>query len=77
MGHDDEATVDVGKTPSRSGEDIQDKDGKEAGREDTGEEGSAGRPSGTSTARDFTGVDPQEPIGDEGPDASKGGGSSE
>jgi len=77
MGDDgDKATEDVGHTPSRSGEDIQDKEGKEGGRQDTGDEGATDRPTGTSTARDYTGIDPQDPIGDEGPDESKGGGSS-
>ncbi len=38
---------------------------KEAGREDTGSQGDTNRPTGTSTARDFTSVDPKEPM-DEG-----------
>ena len=48
---------------TRKGEDITDSDGKEAGRHETGETG-AGRPSGTSTARDATGINPEneEPI---------------
>jgi len=36
-------------------------DNKEAGRHNTGKD-SAERPTGTSTARDKTGVDPQDPI---------------
>jgi len=64
---------DPGESQTRRGEDMQDDDGKEAGRKDTGSEGTTDRPTGTSTARDVTGIDPQDPIGDEGPDASKGG----
>jgi hypothetical protein len=48
----------VGESVSRGAEDIEDEDGKEAGRKDTGTEGKAGRPTGTSDARDRTGVDP-------------------
>ena len=48
-------TGDVGDSVTRSGEDMIDKDGKEPGREDTGESG-AGRPTGTSTERDQTGI---------------------
>lgn len=47
-------SVGVGK-----GEDIKDRDGKEAGREGAGETG-AGRPAGTSTARDSTGINPDD-----------------
>ncbi len=64
---------DPGESQTRRGEDMADDDGKDAGRKDTGTEGATDRPTGTSTARDFTGIDPQDPIGDEGPDASKGG----
>jgi len=46
---------------SRRGEDIA-KDDDEAGRENTGTQSPPERPTGTSTARDYTGVDPQEPI---------------
>lgn len=46
----------VGESTSASAEDIA-KD-KEAGRRDTGTEGDAGRPTGTSTDRDQTGIDP-------------------
>ncbi|HKO96419.1 MAG TPA: hypothetical protein VJU86_05485 [Pyrinomonadaceae bacterium] len=41
------------------GEDIKDRDGKEAGRDDAGESG-AGRPAGTSTARDSTSINPDD-----------------
>lgn len=45
------------------GEEISERDGKEAGRYDTGTDPSkADRPTGTSTARDDTGIDPQEPV---------------
>jgi len=37
-------------------------DEQEAGREDTGTEGPTERPTGTSTARDYTSVDPKEPL---------------
>jgi len=74
MGLDDKIK-DGGQSPSRSGEDIKDDEGKVAGRKDKGSKGATDRPVGTSTARDFTGADPQEPIGEDGPDASKGGGS--
>lgn len=45
------------------GEEKAATEGKEAGRHDTGGEG-AGRPSGTSTARNSTGInaDKEEPI---------------
>lgn len=75
MERDSNPPKDVGESQTRSGEEISDDEGKEPGRKDAGSKGAAERPVGTSTARDFTGVDPQEPIGEDGPDASKGGGS--
>ncbi len=48
---------DVGESTTRSGEDMTDKDGKEAGRVDTGTEGPTDRPTGESTKRDVTGID--------------------
>lgn len=45
---------------TRSGEDVSDSE-SEAGREATGHKGPTARPTGTSTARDYTGIDPQEP----------------
>ena len=45
-----DGTDDVGESTTRSGEDIVDKDGKEAGREDTGTSGPTDRPTGTSTS---------------------------
>jgi hypothetical protein len=49
----------VGESLTRRGEDITKADGKEAGRKDTGTEGKAQRPTGTSDARDQTSVDRQ------------------
>ncbi len=55
----------VGESTTRRGEDITEDDGKEAGRHDAGtDETPAQRPVGTSTARDVTGVDPQDPDDD-------------
>ena len=48
----------VGETITKRGEDVA-KD-KEAGRVDTGTEGDADRPTGTSTTRDRTGVHPHD-----------------
>lgn len=48
---------DVGESTSRRGEDMRDKDGKEAGRIDTGTKGPTDRPTGESTKRDVTGID--------------------
>lgn len=48
----------VGESIGRRGEDIKESAGKEAGRKDLGTEGEAQRPTGTSDARDRTGVDP-------------------
>ncbi len=52
-----EATDAVGESTTRSGQDIKDRDGKEAGRIDTGTEGPTDRPTGESTKRDVTGID--------------------
>jgi hypothetical protein len=57
------APDDVGESITRRGEDVADDDGTEAGREDTGTDGTpADRPTGASTVRDRTGIDPQEPT---------------
>ena len=64
---------DVGKTTSRRGEDVA-KQEKEPGRKDLGSKGKTNRPVGTSTARDSTGVDPQDPIDPSSPNATRGGG---
>jgi hypothetical protein len=49
----------VGKSTTRRGEDIVERDGKEPGRYEVEEQG-AGRPVGKSTMRDQTGVDPKK-----------------
>jgi hypothetical protein len=51
----------VGESITRRGENVAAGE-KEPGRQDTGVEGGADRPTGTSTARDRTGIDPQEPV---------------
>jgi hypothetical protein len=64
---------DPGLSTTKSGEDTALSE-DEAGREDLGTKGESERPVGTSTARDSTGVDPQEtvtggptqPAGDQG-----------
>lgn len=65
-------TEDAGDSVTRRGEDMAAKDGKEPGREDTGESG-AGRPTGESSARDATGVNPTEPVTDSPPQGGQGG----
>ena len=52
----------VGESVGHRGENMIEEEGKEAGRYDTGTQGPTNRPVGKSTARDSTGVDPQEPI---------------
>lgn len=56
----DEGSTDVGSHQAgvRRGEEQ----GSEAGRAHTGTQEGSGRPQGESTARDMTGVDPQEPV---------------
>lgn len=45
------------------GEEVVQEQGEEAGRHTTGHDDTpAHRPHGTSTARDDTGIDPQDPI---------------
>jgi hypothetical protein len=48
---------------TRSGEDIKNQDGQEEGREDTGS-AHADRPTGSKTARDSTGVNPDSAESD-------------
>jgi hypothetical protein len=57
----------TGQSTTRRGEDVGTQEGKEPGRSDTGTQGESQRPVGTSTARDSTGVNPQEPIDQESP----------
>jgi hypothetical protein len=52
----------VGESTTRRAEDVAAQEGQEPGRYDSGTQGQSDRPSGGSTARDATGVDPQEPI---------------
>ena len=57
--HDSEATAPTHTPGTRQGEDIKDADGKEAGRDDTGTT-HADRPSGESSARDSTAINPDD-----------------
>lgn len=54
--------LDVGTSTTRRGEDIMDDDGED-GRVRTGTQGESQRPVGESTAKDSTGINPQEPDG--------------
>ena len=67
-GQDRDLTPDgVGESQGRRGENMVDEEGKEPGRYDSGTQGKSSLPVGGSTARDSTGVSPQEPItGDQG-----------
>jgi hypothetical protein len=67
-----EGTGDAGESKGRSGEEIVGKDGKEPGREDTGQSPS-GRPKGESDARDATGINPQQGKTDSPPMGGTGG----
>jgi hypothetical protein len=66
MSKEKEAPEPVHHPGARRGEEIKEEDGKEAGRIDTGTSG-AGRPTGESTARDSTRVNPQDPIDPKSP----------
>jgi len=57
----------VGESTTRRGEDVADEEGKEPGRYSGPPQGESQRPTGGSTARDSTGVDPQEPVDDSSP----------
>ncbi len=67
MSHHDQS--DKAKTDhpkiTRGAEDVADQE-SEAGRHDLGTDTATGRPTGGSTARDVTGVDPKEPITTDG-----------
>jgi len=52
----------VGASVTRRGENVVREEGEE-GRRTTGTQGQSQRPVGTSTSRDSTGIDPQEPAG--------------
>ncbi|MEW9530517.1 hypothetical protein [Microbispora sp. NPDC049125] len=62
---------DVGPGPARRGEEIAQEEG-EAGRETAGVKGRSGRPYGTSSAEDSTGVEPQEPVDADSPTLPSG-----
>jgi hypothetical protein len=57
-----ETPLGVGTSTTRRGEDVVEEDGED-GRYRTGTQGQSQRPVGESTARDSTGIDPQEPDG--------------
>jgi hypothetical protein len=57
------AADDPGLSTTKRGEETGAEE-DEAGREDQGTKGESERPVGTSTARDSTGVDPQDPVTD-------------
>ena len=72
-GHDpDFPPKGVGESIGRRGEDAVRRDGKEPGRYDTGTRGASQRPTGRSTGRDSTSVDPQSPIDEDMPDLQTG-----
>lgn len=54
-----QSTHGVGESATTSGEDVASTN-KEVGRHDTGTRGESERPTGTSDARDSTGVNPQD-----------------
>jgi hypothetical protein len=62
----------VGESTTRRGEDVAAQEGQEPGRYDSGTQGQSERPYGGSTARDSSGVDPQEPIDDSMPGLQSG-----
>lgn len=57
----------VGESTSRRGEDVVKEEGREPGRFDGPPRGESQRPTGRTTARGATGVDPHDPIDDESP----------
>ncbi len=59
--------TDPGASTTDSGEDISSRDGKEAGRQDAAPQGGSDRPAGTSTSRDRSSVNPQDPIDPDSP----------
>lgn len=61
----------VGKSTTRSGEDVVDDEGKEPGRHDAGTKGESQRPVGKSDERDSSAVDPQD-SSDGAPTAGSG-----
>lgn len=64
----------VGESTTRRGEDVVESEGKEPGRFDTGTDDTpAQRPTGGSSERDASGVDPQEPGTGSPPQGGQGG----
>jgi len=51
-----------GKSVTKRGEEMRSKKGAEPGRDDVGRRGHPEREGGRSTARDVTGVHPQDPV---------------
>ena len=49
------------------GEEKVKEDGKQTGRKNTGTTGKAERPTGTSTGKDSTGINPKDPVDPESP----------
>lgn len=66
--------LDVGTSTTRRGEDVVEDDGED-GRFRTGTQGESQRPVGESTAKDSTGIDPQEPDGSTMPAGGSSAGS--
>jgi hypothetical protein len=64
----------VGTSTTRRGEDVVEDEGED-GRFKTGTQGESQRPVGESTARDSTGIDPQEPDGPTMPTGGSSAGS--
>jgi hypothetical protein len=62
----------VGESITRRGEDVVKQEGTEPGRFDGPPQGQSQRPTGGSTARDFTGVDPQDTVTEDSP-SNQGG----
>jgi hypothetical protein len=72
MDHEfDKSKTDV-ESMTRRGEDVTKRE-DESGRHDTGTKGSTNRPTGTSTARDTTSVDPKEVTSHSGENRSPKG----
>ena len=71
--HEEGGPEHVGKSTTRSGEEIVGGEGKEPGRQDAGTQGPTKRPVGTSTMRDSTGIDPQDPKAEDSPNLPAGG----
>jgi hydrogenase small subunit len=59
-GYNEPWATKVGESVTRRGEEMR-QQGQDAGRYDAGVQSGSGRPVGTSTTRDTTGVNPQEP----------------